>query len=765
MTYLNKPALNTLKVGLFTALSFLVACGDNDTKKPSAGGGASFIIDPKETVEADFAPVDTSSDNGYNYRKILSLKICLKDIAETKTIAKTDFKVIAGDLSSVKTTDSYGCFIWKELIEFDPVDNDKTVFMSRKIEAIGKHTGAVDFEYSVNPSQPKGKVVIYPGQNENAEYSKSNSVLYRPQGVVKSSNKNYFYDVLVNIAGSGEAKIGTQSAGTGESGGSVNPGIYNRRTAVSDLVLNYKQIDYANIGVDRNLNLTLPYNYYTELSVSLIKQNSSQVAEEKLRKGNFLFHLIFSKTTSSGRLPRAEEIYSVVRFVGQPRGDSGLIRQEIVLNFENIPALSNRMSVFLTITSQDTPSLFADQTFEGVVDGIAANKKLTITMNPSEISARNIFADYTVHKANKQKVELDVAESLKAEGVWPITSSRVSFSRTNKESATVDLEKLVRDLNDGQTLSAVELESFCKVVFHDHASSSETINSVYHKCLKSPKDVLVAEIREYVSSLKSILGTPRFNTLEKFTLTSKVNVDHANESSVGYNWGAKVSGQAEAGVEFGNDKKDGKLSEFFKWKILKPVLGTFGYPLAWLMANTAKGFKYNLNGKVMLAGEYAKESSSKSTQREESNLEGLTTETLFAQQITVDMDVEVKKCLLLSVNSGTEEKLAKTSFSAQRFFCVEGVREKRSESYYLVQQIKNTESNTLIDPNSAESNPLKMMIRGSGLYSSFMSLVKNKTVIGWLPAGTNSEQMSSLLTEEAPLLLSSGHKVIIPNDK
>ncbi len=702
-----------------------LGCAEKDSAKPSAASGASFLIDPKESVEVEFSPLDDPSGNGYNFKKILSLKLCLKDIAETKTIAKSEFKVIAGNVWSIKTTDSYGCFIWKELIQSNPLGNDKTVFMSRRIEAIGKHVGGVDFEYSVNPSQPKGKVVIYPDQR-GSEDSEKSDVIYQPQGVAKNEGKNIKYDVYVNIAG---VEVGSDSkipAGKQN----LPPSAYGRRTSVSDLVLNYRMIDYSQIQVDQNLNLSLPYSFYTDLSVSFLKQNSNQVAEEKLRKGNFLFHLVFMKTLSAGRSPRPEDIYAVTRFAGNPQGDLGLIREKITVNFENIPALTTSMTVLLTITSEDKPMLFADQTFEGVVyGGVAANKNLKIVMNPSETSARNVYSDFATSKSQKTMKDLNIVDNLKGDGFWPVGTARLNFTRKNKEQVTVDLEKLVRDLKDINSLTAVELESLCESIFRGNTDGD--VDTEYKKCLKSPTSVLVAEVREYVSTLKEINKAGPVGQPEEFVFTSKLDVNKTAESEVGAT-GKMMVGVEPSVIDLGNYFADkGGISKI----------------------------KYGFEGSVYTSG---KAITSKKT---ENNIQGAKVERLSSQQILVDMDVEVQKCLMLSVKKTIRETLKDNKFSTERFICVSGVSQNRKEQYYLIQKIANTNSTSVVDANSQEANPTQLIIRGNRLYADFMSVIKSNSIVEWVLADGSKGEMSSLLAEEAPLLLSSGRQILIPDDK
>lgn len=723
MTCLNKrnSLFPTKVLSLLLAVSFLGAtsCSEKDKPKTEGTNEASFMIDPKESSEYDFTPSGERNSSGVYYQKLLSLKICLKDIAESKTIAKSQFKVIAGKVSVVKVTDAFGCFMWKEELEFDPMNDDKTVFMSRRIEAVGNHIGGVDFEYSVNPSQEKGKVVIYPGQKSN-EDGESASLLYKSSGITKIAGKNFSYDVHVNIDG----EVNDQKTKDENKSASQN------KTLISSLDLNYRSLDYQNISVDRYLNLVLPYSYTTSFSISFLKQKQAQVTEEKIRKGNFIFHLVFARALSSGAVPQVRDIYSAVQFKGSPSGDQGIINVPVTLTFDNIPALSSRMSVFLTVTSVDQPALFEDQTYEGVVNGISANQKLQIALNSTDVSARQLYANVKSNRISDGQGSIaKVLEALKNEGFWVVEQSRLSFTRTNAEQVTVDLSKLVADARDEKSLDAVELEALCEAIFH--GTTDKIADKVYHKCLRDPKGVLVAKTHEYVSSLNGITGGPWIGQTETFVLSSKMSINKEKTNEVG----------ANRKVGFSFDQSDLDLGLF--------GLNKFG----------VSKIKYGVEGGMWTAV------GTVTNMKDESTLQNVSSDYLMSQQVVVEIDVQLQKCLLVSVNKKAREELKDSSFAAERAICADGLREKRKEQYFFIQQTKkDMASNGFVDTNAQELNPVRiMMIRGNKIYDSFMSVVRSKNVIEWAMMDQRKDEMTTFLTEEAPMMLSAETKMILPD--
>ncbi|MEK6774123.1 MAG: hypothetical protein AABY64_09285 [Bdellovibrionota bacterium] len=717
---LNKTVF-TRVLSLFLAFGFLslLSCSEKEAPKAKNGHGASFLIDPKETAVQDFVGVDSQNANGYNYKKILSLKVCLKDIAETKTIASTDFKVVAGDIGVVKTTDAFGCLIWKELVEFDPAESDRTVFMSRSIQATERHVGSVDFDFSFNPSLTKAQIVLYIGQGRSAA-DKISAAVYQTAELNQKSGKNFDYDVYVNIIGSNKSSTAS---------------LNRHQTVINTLGLNFKGIDYQNLSVDQNLNLIFPYNYVTDMSISLLKQNLNQIAEEKIRMGRFMFHLVFLKTLSPGKTARAQDVYSAVEFKGQARGDLGVINVPITLNFDNIPALASRMSVLMTVSSLDQPALFTDQTFEGVVNGVSANQRLEILFNGSDSSARELYANYLATKVDKQKETLKLDEVLKFEGFWPAESEKVTYTRSNKSTVTRDLSSIIRGLVDIKSLDVLDLEALCKVVFT--GSGNKQVESAYQDCLARPQSVLVAEVREYVKSLKSISNVYLLPS-ETFTMTSTFSMDK------GYEYKSGAEGEASFGVGVNSpDPKKPSDSIPSPTSIISKI-GEYFIPFV----------KYGIGGKIFVSGK------TETSKNNSTNLTGVSQEKLISQRIVLDMDVEVQKCLLLSVSATYKKALENNSFSTEKYYCATGVvRESRSESYFLLNHTQSDPSG-LVDQYAQQASPLRMMLRGEKVYENFRKHLDGN-IIRWTAMDTTKNGMSSFMTEESALMLSSGRKIII----
>ena len=722
MTFLNnsKSRIGALLIASLTATVFLSACSEKDKPTTKGGSDASFIIDFDKSKVTEFREIrlndnetdDGTDDNGYTPQKQMTVQICLKDVAESKTVPKSDFKVSAREISFVKTTNTLGCLVWKELVEVDSLDNDKIISMKRLIQPLDKHVGQVAFELSLNPSKDEKSIVITPVE-ASATQNEDEKIQYKSGELVQKEMGAKSYDIYVNLA---------------ESNKSIIANVNKRQTIVNSLILNSEGIRYEDLTVDQNLNLIFPYAYQTELNIALMKQNLSNVAEEKLKKGNFLFQLVFLRSEANLKSVQARDVYAATEFKAQAKGDQGLILQSIVVNFDNIPALSNRMRVILTISSLDKKPLFVDQSFQGIVNGISANQKLSIGLISSEVNGHDLYNKYVAFKANKQKSNLDIDQILKDEGFWPLAKASESVKSLMKTNATYSLTK---------ASNMSEIVEICNLIFGE--SSDKTVKKAQQECAGQDgylaKPSLLIEVREFVKEIHGRVGTPTILPSEEFTLTSKFNMNKSTSVGAGAE-GKLLLGIEPVEYDPSAAVKDNPLD--LKARIMSYLFGKI---------------KYGVSGSVFVSG------GAKIDKTNESSVTGGVVEKLISNQVIVNLDVETYKCLLFSVGDRTKETLKNSSFSPDRFVCGLGSRETKAEQYFLVNQVRNSTSNSIIDQYSSAANPMKMMIRGNRIYSSFRSVLASKWTYEWVLMNDKDSDITKFMSEEAPLMLSSGQAI------
>ncbi len=694
MIFLNNSNSKTGKlvfVSLVMATVFLSACSEKDKPTSKDGSDSSFIIDFDKSKVTEFREIrvnsDGNDDNGFSPQKQMTVQICLKDVAESKTVPKSDFKVSAREISFNKTTNTLGCLVWKELVEIDPLDNDKIITMKRLIQPLEKHIGQVAFELSLNPSKDEKSIVITPIEASTAQ-NEDEKIQYKAGELKQKENGTKTYDVYVNLVEYNKSTIANAD---------------KRETVVNSLILNSEGIRYEDLSVDQNLNLIFPYAYQTELNIALIKQNISDVAETKIKKGNFLFQLVFLRSEANLKSVQAKDVYAATEFQAQAKGDQGLILQSIVVNFDNIPALSNRMRVILTISSIDKKPLFVDQSFQGIVNGISANQKLSIGLISSEVNGRDLYNKFAAMKANKEKSNLDIDQILKDEGFWPL--AKVS-----------DSVKSLLNVNARYTVSNwSELAEVCNLLFA--GSTDKAVKAAHQECSGKDggKPTLVIKVREFVKKLNGVVGAPTILPSEEFTLTSKFNMNKSSNTSIG------ADTRGSVGVDGG---------------------GT----LPSILFRLFTGFKYAVSGTVFMS------TGAKTERINEDSIVGGIVEKLISNQIVVNLDVETYKCLLFSVSERTGETLKNSSYSPDRFICGDGSRGTRTEQYFLVNQVRNGSSNSIVDQYANAANPMKMMIRGNRIYENLRSVLAKKGIIEW--SLSDKTENTNFMTEEAHLMLS-----------
>lgn len=738
MTYSNLKSSSLIgSLSLVLALSGLVACSEKNNPAVKNANNSTFYVD---SVSASFTTVGEANAQGVQNKKILSMEACLKDVAQTNSINNVDFKLSAGDVSANKITDRRGCVLWQELVEYDPQETEKNVFMTRSVEALKSHTGTEKIVFSVNPW--KDQFSYNRQASAGATGVNVGPVSYKAKDLSLSAGINYDYDLYVKISESG-------------ANGVLSP--IKRQTEINTLRLKYKGIDYENLKVDQKLNLTFPFTYITDLSISFLRQSLGQISEEKIKMGNFMFHLVFLKEKQVVQNPQAEDVIAAVSFKGKPRGDAGMITVPITVEFNNIPALSSRMSVLLTVTSLDQPALFTEQTYEGMVNGVNANEQLEIGLIPNDSNAHDLFEKYAALSEVKAKSVLTVDSVLVAEGFKKINNAVVSYTKYGlftKSSETVDLAKTIDSLQDQHDLSKEELRALCAAFFQDSMKTEN--NSPYQSCLNRPSAVLAAEVRDLVSDVNpKPVGTPSFGRGEALEITSSFVLSEKNGKKSGYEYQGSVGGDFSAGLNFG---KGFDLSPIKQTPSPTPGLPPVSSPIFDAGAKVGGGINLGLGGKAYFANGYEKEMGSGKSVSISS------TESLISQPIAVTLAVTSQKCLLITANDKWAKTISDQGMYTARYLCSSKSQGQKVENYFLLNHSKGTKASSIADQYSPVINPLRMLVRGEKPYEFLKNILTDKhgyKVFVGMSADKIADEPSSFMTQEAPLMLSSSKKVLI----
>lgn len=711
MTFSN----NTAKI-IATALVALTfsACTERDNSQIKNADNATFYVD---TVTGEFATVETNSQSLAN-KKVLSMAACLKDNAQTSSVNNLSFEIQAGDVHAVKRTDNKGCLYWQELVEYDPSDEVKNVNMARAIKAVESHSGLQSFTVKINPWEDK---MTYSPQVPNQSVAPQSLVSYKAKDLLLASKVEYDYDFAVQLS--------NRSAMGGSN--------IRRQSEITELRLDYRKIDYSKFEIDSNLNLTVPYNYVTNLSISLLRQSLSELSPIKIKSGRFQFHLIFLSEKANLKNPKPTDVLSAAQFSGKPYGDAGIIQESIALKFKNVAALASRMNVLLTVTSLDQPQLFEDQTFEGVVDRITANEDLAVSLIPNESNARMLYQAYTSLPV-AASAEKTIANKLNESGFFFALRDKVSFTKEGYSNIQVDLNSVLQKVATEKVLSPNDKSALCSAFFMGQYKA-ETMKTLYNRCLFTPERFLEAKTADFVVSLNSPNVSVSIGRPETLEVTASIGLSEDSSKERGDNLNAK--GEAAGSLEIATPPDLPSLPFLPKVKGQASAKLSMGADIYYIAS-----YKRNQTDSKLVSI---------------SSTEKLTSEPMF-----IGMDVNIRRCLLISAKTGSElEKFVRINqMKSGRYLCDTRVEKaQKTEVYYFLNHVRGLETSSVNDKNSSEANPLRLFVRGSNMHGYLKSILANdkfkfRVLLGKMTAQKVLDDPSNLMTEEMPAMLSSGQK-------
>lgn len=725
MIFSNKHVKSLL--GFFLSAGLLISCSENNEPQVKGSNNSTFYVD---ALTAKFATVGEPNAQGKQSKKLISFEACLKDNAQTNSVSNLKFDIVAGEAAATKVSDYRGCLVWYELVDFDPDAEVKNIFMSRNVVATESHSGTEKLVFWVNPHKDTFEFNRHGSAGASVP---TGPVTYMLSRDVKSNSvAGYDYDIYVKI---------------NEDVNSLLSPI-RRQAEITALRLDFRNIDYTNIEVDQKMNLTFPYTYKTSLAMDLIRQDLGNITSEKIKRGNFMFNLVFLKEMAKVDKPTANDVVAAVQWSARPRGDAGLIEVPISVKFANVAAMSSRMNVLLTITSLDTPALFADQSYDGIVNGITANENLEIALIPNENSARDLIEKYEAGKAQKPVRNLTAKQVLEAEGFEAMASSAVKFTSSKgffskATESTVDLGLVIDNLRDNQKLTDVEEKAICAAFFLGKMQGNE---KAYKDCLSSPDGVLSAEVREFAISVDGKPSNISFGRTENLKISAAFELAQGSSKTSGYNLDANIGGSADAGASFGI----GTVLPITKAAPVKADVGL--------------GVKIGLGAKAYTAKAFEK------SEKGAKQVSISSTEAVSSQPIAVSLDLTATKCLLVVANTNYREGTKATAMPKAKYLCSKSaVKGQRTEYFFLLNHQRVDGNSSVTDMHSAVVNPLRMLVRGQKPYEFLKDILTSEKFSYKLLVGMNADQVTedptNFMTQEAPLMLSSTRKVVLGKSK
>ncbi|OYZ18106.1 MAG: hypothetical protein B7Y39_14155 [Bdellovibrio sp. 28-41-41] len=707
-------------LGFVFSAGLLISCSENNEPQVKGANNSTFYVD---ALTAKYTTVGEPNAQGKQSKKLISFEACLKDNAQTNSVSNLKFDIVAGEAAATKVSDYRGCLVWYELVDFDPDAEVKNIFMTRDVKATESHSGTEQLVFWVNPHKDTFEFNRHGSAGGSVAAS---SVSYKLSRDVKTSSiAGYEYDIYVKI---------------NEDVNSLLSPI-RRQAEITALRLDFRNIDYANIEVDSKMNLTFPYTYKTSLAMDLIRQDLGNITAEKIKRGNFMFNLVFLKEMAKVDKPSVSDVVAAVQWTARPRGDAGLIEVPISVKFSNIAALSSRMNVLLTITSLDSPALFADQSYDGIVNSISANDNLDISLIQNENSARELLEKYEVEKAQKPVRNLSAKQVLASEGFESVSAAAVKFTSragifSKATESTVDLAKVIDNLGENQQLTDIEEKAVCAAFFLGKMQGNE---AAYKDCLSNPNRVLNAEIREFANSVEGKPSNISFGRTENLKISAAFELTQGSAKTSGYNLDANIGGNIDAGVTAG-------------------IGGVLPIPKAPIKGDVGIGVKIGLGGKAYTA---------KALEKSEKGAKAVSissTEAVSSQPIAVTLDLTATKCLLVVANASYTAKSA--AIPKAKYLCSKNaLKGQRTEYFFLLNHQRVDGNSSVTDTYSAVVNPLRMLVRGQRPYEFLKGILTSDKFSYKLLVGMNADQVTedptNFVTQEAPMMLSSTRKVVL----
>lgn len=712
---------NNVKSALsfFLGAALLVSCSENN--KPAVRGTDSSTFYVNELKKVGFVAVGEPNQQGKYNTKLLSLEACMKDMAQTNSLSNLKFEVVAGDVVMEKQTDYNGCVQWQELIEFDPDYDDKDVIMNRSLAAKESHSGSYKFTFTVNPIKDEVSGLIRNGNF--TETATASAVSFKLQQFVVSGAEQTSSDsnvIHVKIASRIENKFQSR---------------ISRQTEIETLGLESKGVDFHNLKIDQSLNLIFPYRYYTRFSVSLLKQRLDGIAGELIKKGDFKFYLVVLKENADITNPKVEDVLSGTEFSASPRGDAGLITVPIVLNFNNVTSITNRVNILFTAVSLDRPARFVDQNFEGFANGLVANVDLAVKLVPNSASAQQVYEAYVKQQTEVDKLKAPIAESLGKAGLELIGNPKVKYEikdapNSPARSVVVDFRDVIPHLSDSKGLSVAEKVAACAAYFQGKIASLADVE--YQTCLSKPDSVIEASVSEIVENVDTdVSSAPAVMDTEVLNMTSTFEISSAKATGNGNNVTSEIAGKAK--VKYGFPKLIEKIS-------------------GWLTGLTPE-----LEVSASVGGNAYLSHSKDNKQVDQTVARVGKVRSLTSLPIVISMNAKTAKCMVIN-----KRVPAETSYS--RYYCMPAQSVKKTEYYYLVDYNKADKTSVVIDQYSGIVNPFHMLVRGKGTYTSLKeTLTNNGNITTFYIDKIDDKKLedpSNYMTQEAPLVLSSRRNLI-----
>lgn len=468
----------------------------------------------------------------------------------------------------------------------------------------------------------------------------------------------------------------------------------NLNTAnMSDIGVNLKGASFQFVGLDKpnieitqNLGIKLAHKYIFKISPMIVRKTISRpVVLEVISTGKMkVTFLILREDENPATQFNIKNVVSSTQFEGE--FVAGELTGTTSIKFENIAELTSRTLAILTLTPVTQLDGFPKVSFTGP---IAPGRVGSLNLIPTKFDATEIHNEY-IKKQNE----------FKAAELKPVQLFEKHSGFKRMVNMPAELQNWMNSYLVGQELmSRRALSLVC-----DQILNSPGLERYRARCRLAPNQLLVYGKKNLVDSI--LTPNPKMaevTTVDNFRMTWSQGLSRADSQSVGMNF--------KAGASLGLNLGFNGASKFLTGKTASGDTtwgGNFG---------GSSGLSLSIGGDYSTSRVWRKDASvGVSTSREQA---------VTAEGRRYEFEAMVRKCFSVSL---TEEMIAELNSkniqgNFRQFVCSNTVsKEKRFETYYLVNSKTGVDNSPASDNDSNSSTQWRMMVRGTRMMNLFSEI-------------------------------------------
>ena len=449
-------------------------------------------------------------------------------------------------------------------------------------------------------------------------------------------------------------------------------------------------LDKQNIEITQNLGIKLAHKYIFKISPMVVRRTISRPIQlEVISTGKMKVTLLILREDENPSTQfNIKNVVSSTEFEGE--FVAGELTGTTSIKFENIAELTSRTLAVLTLTPVTLFDGFPKVSFTGP---IPPGRVGSLNLIPTKFDATEIHNQYI-----KKQTEFKAAE------LKPVQLFEKHSGFKRMTNVQPELQNWMNSYLAGIT-SATPRDNWrlfsllCGQIF-----SEPGMERYRDKCRSRPLQYLVYGKRSLVDSI--LTPNPKMaevTTVDNFRMTWSQGLSRADSQSVGMNFKAGASLGLNLGFNGASKFLTGKsTSGDTTWG------GNFG---------GSSGLSLSVGGDYSTSRVWRKDASvGVSASREQA---------VTAEGRRYEFDAMVRKCFSVSL---TEEKIAELNAqnirgNFRQFVCSNTVsKEKRFETYYLVNSKTGLDNSPASDNDSNSSTQWRMMVRGTRMMNLFSEI-------------------------------------------